>query len=176
MDVMTRNPVVVNPETLVYDAVSLMLKAKVGSLIVRENQILKGIVTEKDLVEKVILKGANPKKTKISELMNTIIITVDPSTNIMGAIKLFAKYNIRRLPVVTKEGTLAGLVTVNDILRVQPELFEMIFDKSRMLATRAEYIDSVCDNCKIYGVVKLVNNRFLCQDCERNETIINYKK
>ena len=55
MDAMTKTPVVVGPEMSVEDCVKLMLKAKVGSLLVQENKILKGIVTEKDLVEKIIL-------------------------------------------------------------------------------------------------------------------------
>ena len=66
MEVMTRTPVVVGPVITVDKAVKLMLKGKVGSLIVQENSVIRGIVTEKDLVEKIILKNLNPKKTKIS--------------------------------------------------------------------------------------------------------------
>lgn len=174
MDTMTRTPVVVGPETTVENAVKLMLKGKVGSLIIQENNILKGIVTEKDLVEKVILKSLNPKKTKVSSIMNTILVTVSPSADILEAVKLMTKYNIRRLPVVDMDNKLLGLVTVNDILRVQPQLFELILDKSRLFASRRDYVDRECDKCKNYTLVSLVGERFLCNDCRRNERIINY--
>lgn len=174
MDAMTKTPVVVGPEMSVEDCVKLMLKAKVGSLLVQENKILKGIVTEKDLVEKIILNNLNPKKTKISSIMSNILVTVQPSVDILEAVKTMTKYNIRRLPVINKDGILAGLLTLNDILRVQPQLFELILDKSRLFSSRSNYVDSECDNCKMYSLVKLVGDRFLCKECDRNERIINY--
>lgn len=174
MDAMTRTPVVVKPQVTIEEAVKSMLKRGVGSLLVRENGILKGIVTEKDLVEKVILKGMDPKKTKVRAIMNKVLVTVKPKADIMEAVKLMSEYNIRRLPVIDKESKLLGLLTVNDVLRVQPQLFELILDKSRLFASRKAYVDSECDKCKIYGLVKPVNGRFLCHECERNERIINY--
>ena len=174
MDTMTRTPVVVGPNMNVDSAVKLMLKARVGSLLVQENNILKGIVTEKDLVQKIILENLNPKKTKISSIMSTIVVTVSPNVEIMEAVKLMTKYHVRRLPVVDRNGKLLGLVTVNDLLRVQPQLFELVLDKSRLFSSKRDYVDSECDNCKIYTMVKLINERFLCQECERNERVINY--
>src|SRR3989344_7386120 len=175
-DTMTTKPVVVGPETTVDSAVKQMLKAKVGSLIVQENGMLKGIVTEKDLVEKIILKNLNSKKTKIKSIMNTTLFTISPDADILEAIKLMTKNNIRRLPVVDKNNSLLGLVTINDILRIQPQLFELVLDKSRLFASRKEYVDSQCDKCKVFSMVKLVDGRFLCKDCERSESVINYLK
>lgn len=174
IDTMTKTPVVVGPENTVEDCVKLMLKSNVGSLLVKENDILRGIATEKDLVEKVILKNLNPKKTKISAIMNKVLVTINPDADILEAIKLMTKYEIRRLPVVDEEGKLQGLVTVNDILRLQPQLFELIIDKSRLFASRKNFVDSECNNCKAYSMVRMVDGRFLCQKCERNERIINY--
>ena len=176
MDIMTSKPVVVGPEETVENSVRLMLKYKVGSLLVKEGSVLKGIATEKDLVEKVILNNLNPKKTKIGSIMNTIVVTVEPDTDILDAVKLMTKYEIRRLPVVDKSSKLFGLLTINDILRVQPQLFELIIDKSRLFASKRDFIDRGCDSCKEYGMVRQINGRFLCQECERNERVINYLK
>ncbi len=174
MDAMTRKPVVVGPEATLEECVKLMLKNNVGSLLIKENDILKGIVTEKDLVEKVILQTLNPKKTKINKIMSKVLVTVDSNSDILEAIKLMTKYGIRRLPVVDSESKLQGLLTVNDILRVQPELFEIIMDKSRLFASKRDFVDSECSNCKSYGFVRSVSGNMLCKNCERNERIINY--
>lgn len=176
MDVMSRKPVVVGPETSIEHSVKSMLKEGVGSLIVEENNILKGIVTEKDLVSKVILKQLDIKKISISKIMSTILITITPEADILDAVKLMTKYDIRRLPVVDSDNKLFGLLTVNDILRVQPQLFELIIDKSRLFSSRRAFIDSECSECKTFGMVRTVNGRFLCQDCERNESVINYMR
>ena len=176
MDVMSKKPVVVGPESRIDHCVKLMLKEKVGSLIVQENDALKGIVTEKDLVENVILKQLDIKKTPINKIMSTVLVTINPEADILDAVKLMTKYDIRRLPVVDKTNKLFGLLTINDILRVQPQLFELILDKSRLFSSRKAYIDSECNECKNFAMVRPVNGRFLCQDCERNESIINYMR
>lgn len=106
--------------------------------------------------------------------MSTVVVTVHPRVEIMEAVKLMTKYNVRRLPVVDKDNKLVGFLTLNDVLRVQPQLFELILDKSRLFSSRRDYVDSECDKCKVYALVKPINGRFLCQECERNERIINY--
>ncbi len=174
MDAMTKMPVVVGPDASVKECVELMLKFKVGSLIIQENKILKGIVTEKDLVEKMILDHLDPKKTKISSIMSDRVTTVYFDSDIMEAVKIMTKKDIRRLPVVDKNNKLVGLLTINDVLRIQPEMFEIILDKSRLFASTRKHIDSKCDSCKTYGLVRLINGKFLCDDCERNERVINY--
>ena len=174
MDVMTKKPTVVGPDSLLEYSIKLMLKERVGSLIIEENRVLRGIVTEKDLVEKVVLQRLDPKKTKISKIMNTILVTVKPDADVLDAVKLMTQYEIRRLPVVDKENKLFGMLTINDVLRVQPELFEMILDKSRLFSSRRDFIDSDCESCKNYSLVRKINGRFLCQECERNERVINY--
>ncbi len=176
MDIMNKNPVVVGPEITIDSCVKLMLKEKVGSLIVQENNILKGIVTEKDLVSKVILKNLDTKKINVSRIMSTILVTIHPDASVLSAVKQMTKYEVRRLPVVDKSNKFIGLLTINDILRVQPQLFELIIDKSRLFSSRRDLIDSECDKCKLYGLVRNFDGRFLCQECEQSEKIINYLK
>ena len=176
MDLMTKKPVVVGPEASIEQCVKLMLKEKVGSLLVRENDVLRGIVTEKDFLQKAVLRNFDVKTTSISRIMSKVLVTVDPDADIMDAVKLMTKYEIRRLPVVDKANKLFGLLTINDVLRVQPQLFELIIDKSMLFSSRKAFIDSECSKCRNYTIVRSVNGRFLCQDCERNERIINYLK
>lgn len=176
MEIMTKKPVVVGPEDTIDYCVRLMLKEKVGSLIVLENKLLKGIVTEKDFLQKAVIRNFDVKTTSISKIMNRILITVEPDADILDAVKLMTKYEIRRLPVVDKNNDLFGLLTINDILRVQPQLFELIIDKSMLFASRRAFIDSECSKCKTYTMVRPVNGKFMCQNCEQSERIINYLK
>ena len=174
MDIMSKKPVMVGPETTIEESVKLMLKEKVGSLLIQENNILKGIATEKDFVEKAILNNLSPKKAKIKEIMNKVLITIEPDADVMDAVKTMTKYEIRRLPVVDKKNKLFGLLTINDILRVQPELFDIMIEKSRLFGSRRSFTDGLCASCREVALVRAVNGRMLCQDCERNERVINY--
>ncbi len=134
-DAMTKMPISVGPNTLILECSKIMLKEDVGSLIIKEANILRGIVTEKDLVEKIIAKELDPKKTKVKEIMTKDVITIEPTKDIMQAIKIMTEKNIRRLPVVELD-KLIGLLTVKDILKIQPEMFDIIIEKSRFFRTR----------------------------------------
>ena len=134
-DTMTRLPVAVGLNTLVSDCARIMLKEDVGSLIIEENNILKGIVTEKDLVNKIIARGEDPKKTKVKDIMEKNLVTIDPNKDIIEAIRIMSANDLRRLPVIENDN-LVGLLTLKDILRVQPELFDIVLEKSRFLRSR----------------------------------------
>jgi len=113
--------------TLVSEAVTLMTQHKVGSLLVRRNEDIllgptAGIVTEADLLEKVLGKGLNPKKIAVKDIMTTPIITVDSQTSLDEAIEMMVKKNIRRLPVEEK-GKIIGIIVDRDIVRVIPIYF-----------------------------------------------------
>jgi len=113
--------------TLVSEAVSLMAKHKVGSLLVRRDEdallgLTAGIVTEADLLEKVLSQGLNPKKINVENIMTTPIIAVDSQTSLDEAIELMIKKNIRRLPVEEK-GKIIGIIVDRDIVRSIPIYF-----------------------------------------------------
>jgi len=112
---------------LVSEAVKLMAKHKVGSLLVRrdENVLLgptAGIITEADLLEKVLSKGLNPKRIAVEDIMTTPIVTVNSQTNLDEAIEVMVKKNIRRLPIEEK-GRIIGIIVDRDIVRAIPIYF-----------------------------------------------------
>jgi CBS domain-containing protein len=117
----------VKEDTWINEAVSLMAKHKVGYLLVRrdEDALLgrtAGIITETDLVEKVLGKGLNPKKIAVRDIMTTPIITVDSKTSLDEAVEMMIKKNIRRLPIEDK-GKIIGIIIDRDIVRVVPIYF-----------------------------------------------------
>jgi CBS domain-containing protein len=113
--------------TLVSEAVRLMAQHKVGSLLVkRDEDVLlgptAGIITEADLIEKVLSKGLNPKRIAVEDIMTTPIITVSSRTSLDEAIETMVKKNIRRLPIEEK-GKIIGIIVDRDIVRAIPIYF-----------------------------------------------------
>ena len=75
-----------------------------------------GMVTERDITYKVVAKGLNPKKVKVSEVMSTPLVEIDPDADLVTAAKLMEKHKIRRLAVIRK-GILYGVISALDIAR-----------------------------------------------------------
>ncbi|MBS3143396.1 CBS domain-containing protein [Candidatus Woesearchaeota archaeon] len=126
MDAMTKKPVSVSPDENITNCTKIMLDKHVGSLLVKENEKLLGFLTERDLV-RMISMGIDPKTTKVKQIMTTRIITITPEKDIYDAITLMNRENIRRLPVMVNERVI-GLITLKDILAIQPTLFELTMD------------------------------------------------
>jgi len=122
---MVENVVTVDTDATVKEAVEIMNKHEIGCLVVVKGNRLVGILTERDMLKRVLGESRNPEKTKISEIMTTPLITVSPTTNLEEAAKLMFEKNVKKLPVVS-EGKLVGLITLTDLARFQPEIIRLI--------------------------------------------------
>ncbi|NOZ76120.1 MAG: CBS domain-containing protein [Euryarchaeota archaeon] len=117
-DVMTREVVTVESGTSIRDAAREMESHDISSIVVVRDGKPTGIVTERDLVRKVMLAGL-PLEKEIDEVMSTPLITVEPGTELSEVSRIMAEANIRRLPV--KEGEeLVGIVTATDVFEFSP--------------------------------------------------------
>jgi CBS domain-containing protein len=97
---------------------NLMKEGKVGSIIIiDENTEPVGIITERDIVRRVISDGKDPTITKAIDIMSKPLITVEEDTHLYDVAKKMVKHKIRRLPVVNDNNTLVGIVTVTDIIK-----------------------------------------------------------
>ena len=102
----------------VFTISNLMKEGKVGSIIViDQNTEPVGIITERDIVRRVISDGKDPTITKAVDIMSKPLITVGEDTHLYDVAKKMVKYKIRRLPVVKDNNTLVGIVTVTDIIK-----------------------------------------------------------
>ena len=119
--VMVNRVITTKKEATVEDAVKLMNKYEIGCLVVVENGRPIGIITERDLLKRVLAKSREPRNAKVTEIMSKPLISAAPNTEIEKATKLMYHKKIKKLPIVEK-GKLIGLVTLSDILRIQPEL------------------------------------------------------
>ena len=126
IDAMTNRPRSIGPDETITNRTKLMMDKNIGSLLVKEEEKLLGFLTERDLV-KMIALGINPSTTKVKRVMTTRIVTIAPEKDIYDAIILMNKENLRRLPVILNDKVI-GLITLRDILTIQPTLFELIMD------------------------------------------------
>ena len=114
-DFMTTNVLTIGVNETVLYAAKLMHQQDVGDLVVMEGVEAKGIVTERDLVRRLIAQR-KPLDTKVSEIMSEPLITIDEECSIRDAARKMVKYKIRRLPV-TKKSVLVGIIATNDFAR-----------------------------------------------------------
>ncbi|MHA1722978.1 MAG: CBS domain-containing protein [Candidatus Baldrarchaeia archaeon] len=118
-DIMTRNVVTIEIGKTVREAVEIMNKKEIGCLIITKGGNPVGIVTERDILKKIVVKARDPEKTKIEEIMSTPLITGSPNMTLEDAAKLLVLRRIKKLPIVEK-GKLVGIVTLFDIVRWEP--------------------------------------------------------
>lgn len=104
----------IGPLESVYDALKVMNEKNVGAVCVQIEDYLVGILSERDYMRKVILNTHSSKKTKVSEVMTTDVITVQPEDTVLHCIALTKKHHIRHLPVV-KEGKAIGMISLRDL-------------------------------------------------------------
>lgn len=124
-DVMVEEVVTIDEEATVKEAVKLMNKHEIGCLIAVRKGKPSGILTERDLLRRVLAKSKNPEKIKVSEVMSKPLVVARPHMDVEDAARLMFKMKIKKLPVVEK-GRLLGLITLTDLVRVQPQMISIL--------------------------------------------------
>jgi len=134
-DIMVDKVITAKKGATVEDAVRLMNKYEIGCLVVVDNGEPVGIVTERDLLKRVLAESKELRNMKVVEIMSEPLVSVAPGVEIEEAAKLMFQKKIKKLPVVEKR-KLVGLVTLTDILRIHPQLIRMYKIFSSDLAPR----------------------------------------
>lgn len=166
-DVMTRNYVSVKPDTSLYECSKVMVKNKVGSLLVKHENKMHGIITEKDIIAAIVRrKNSDLTKIQARDIAAKKLITVKPEDDILIALDKMRKSYHKRLPVVAN-GSIVGFLTIKDILRIQPELFAEVSDSFKI----REEIDKMKKVSGIRGVKLSGEGR--CEEC--GEMALLYK-
>ncbi len=105
-------------EDTVQDISVLMNKHQIGCVIIVDEEQPVGIVTERDIMKRVVSKGIAPKNLKVVDVMSKPLVTASPNMPAGDAAKAMLKWNIKKLPV-SEKGRLVGVVTLTDLLRVE---------------------------------------------------------
>ncbi|MFA5050142.1 MAG: CBS domain-containing protein [Candidatus Micrarchaeia archaeon] len=131
-DIMKKD-VISSQETDTVDSVSkLMKKYKIGSVVITKDKKAHGIITERDLVHKVLAGKLNPQETKASAVMSFPIIVIKPQATLEEAAKAMKRHGIKRLPVINEKKELVGIITQGDIISIFPAVIDLIEEKARI--------------------------------------------
>jgi len=169
-EAMKTNIAIVKPAMSVLEATKLMKKRKIGNVIVVENKQPVGILTESDVIRKIVAEGKDVKNVKVKEAMSTPLIVIDPYVTLEEAMKTMGKCNVRRLPVCEND-ELIGIITQKDISRMSPILHEIsrewyditVRDESHY---KKQIFSGKCEDCGILSAnLKNIDGRLLCDDC-----------
>ncbi|UCE28696.1 MAG: CBS domain-containing protein [Candidatus Bathyarchaeota archaeon] len=132
---MVKNVITVKAlEASAHDAVKIMNKNKIGCLVAVHKNTVSGILTERDLLERVLEKCRNPKETMVSEIMTSHIIVGEPDMQLDEATKLMFENKVKKLPIMNGD-RLVGLITMTDIARatiIDKETIELFKKLSNM--------------------------------------------
>jgi CBS domain-containing protein len=173
-DVMSSPVVTLDEDATSNKVANIMDENELGCVIVtnKKGQPV-GIITERDLVIRVLAKNLKPDAVKAEEIMTSPLVTIEPEATISEAARRMSRLNIRRLGVIYK-GNLVGVVSSKDILGVMPELIEIIQERTRIedateeetAETEETPISGYCDRCGVFSEnLKDVNGQNLCEDC-----------
>jgi len=134
-DIMTKEVVVVPLGEGLYETARLMKKHEIGSVIVvdtAESRKAKGIITERDVVYKVLGKKLDPYKVTVDEVMSKPLRVVKPDTTIEDAAKAMRENRIKRLPVVNDDNELIGIISEGDIMKIFPVVIDLIEERATL--------------------------------------------
>ena len=116
-EVMTSNPRTVDADSDVASAAKLLKEEDVGVVPVVEGDQAIGVLTDRDIVVKVVAEGKDPQTTKARDVASKNVVTVDPQQDLDEALRLMAEHQVRRLPVVEGDGKIVGIVAQADVAR-----------------------------------------------------------
>jgi CBS domain-containing protein len=99
----------------VYDAIKVMGEKNIGAVLVIEDSVLKGVLSERDYARKIVLKDKASKETLVHEIMATNIMTVKPSDNLEYCMELMTTKRVRHLPVL-ENNIVIGIISIGDVV------------------------------------------------------------
>jgi len=127
-EIMVEKVVSIRVDATIKDAVNLMNMHDIGCLIVSKNGEIQGIITERDILKRVVAESRDAELTKVSDVMSKPLVVGGPTMYVEDAAKLMFKKNIKKLPI-TKDGQLIGIITLSDIARVtniEPQIAKVV--------------------------------------------------
>jgi CBS domain-containing protein len=113
-DIMTSRPATVEPQTSVTDVARLMSERNIGAVLVTDDDRLRGLVSDRDLVVRALAEHKDPDETTVAGVLSGDLVTVRPDEDLDHAVELMREHSVRRIPVV-EEGHPVGIVSLGDL-------------------------------------------------------------
>jgi len=146
-DLMTANPVFCTPQDSIPDVALLMSREDCGAIPVvvsQQEPHVCGMITDRDIVVRIIAQGLDPAKSIVQQAMSTDLVSIGPDSSIEECVQLMAENQVRRIPVIDRDGLVLGIVAQADLARasarqqeLEAELADMVEEVSEPSGTRA---------------------------------------
>lgn len=173
-DVMTQRLVTCSPDHSIFDCAKKMNKEKLNSILITDSNRLIGILTSRDIL-RTLTKNTNQnmKTIKAIEIATKKLAVIKPSADIAQALEKMRASNFRRLPVISN-GELIGVITLKDILAIEPQLYHetrTLMDDIKEESKKFEQsgiaypLEGLCENCGAFSDLLKVQGSLLCHDC-----------
>lgn len=142
-DVMVREVITIDENASVKEAADIMNQFEIGSIIATRKGKAVGIITERDLLKRIVAEGKNAKKTRVKDIMSSPLVVITPNIDLEEAARLMFEKKIKKLPVID-QNRLVGLVSLTDIAHYQPEIIK-ILQKLSVIQDTPKSIKKVLD-------------------------------
>lgn len=171
-EVMTRNLISVEPTENLMNCSKKLVKNRVNTLLVAKDERLLGIITSTDILKVIVSKHHNLSKLNAIDIATRKVAVIKPSATIHEALSKMREYNLRRLPVIS-QSRLIGLITLKDILKVDPSLYGEVGELAEIKEEEIKLnklknigpIEGFCEYCGAFSELVKVGNQSLCTDC-----------
>ncbi|MGC8715757.1 MAG: cyclic nucleotide-binding/CBS domain-containing protein [Thermoplasmata archaeon] len=171
-EVMSRNPLILDHKTILIDGVKNMVSRGISTIIVSKDSKPIGIVTDRDIVVKVVSRSLDPNKVELGEIMSIPLMVIDKNETLDKAAYIMSKKKIRKLPVIEK-GKIVGILSENDIVKIAPDLLAIAEEKSVQEVEEKYYEEErfagICEVCGQFSTeLTYYKGQIVCPECKRS--------
>jgi len=172
-DAMTKRIATIGENETVQVAAKTMKQWRVGSLIITNGKNPIGILTESDIIKKVVSKGISAGDVNTKEIMSSPLMFLSPHERLSDAATKMSSGKIRRMPVI-KDGEVIGILTHTDIVRMSPAAIDILSERIKMRTGErifpSEGNTGVCESCGNYSEKLIqVDDEWVCEDCNEEK-------
>ena len=163
-EIMTDNVVKTNEKSTTAKAAQLMRKEGSGCIIITKSGKPIGIITSRDILNKVVAEDLKPSEVLAGDIMSSPVLKIKPNEDVFDAARTMVRKKIQHLPVV-EGGKILGIVSARDITAISPDLIEIVPECTE--AAPDEKIEqSVCEVCgSMTRTLKNVEGKVICEEC-----------
>lgn len=154
---MTKDILTIDSESTILEACEIFTKHNIGCLVVKNNKVVVGLITEQNIIQTIIISNGDPKKTKVKEIMTPKFKTIHATSLVDKAAEIMEKHKINKLPVV-KNNDIIGIVTETDLSRTIPIFLETIGKLNQLHVKSRQSIDKIMDEWED-AIVKLKDHK-----------------
>ncbi|MBU4299726.1 MAG: CBS domain-containing protein [Nanoarchaeota archaeon] len=182
-NIMTKKVAVADAKDTVQKVAMQMREKNIrGIPIVLKNKIV-GMLTDKDIVSKVVAENKSPRDVTAGEIMSPKIITASPGDSITDVAKIMYANNVGRIPVIDEKGNLVGIVTETDITKIAPGIIDILYAHVEIengappIRSRHPTLEGRCEECgQVYDDLVDVEGQWLCRSCSEDKTVVGTEK